>query len=593
MIKIEREARIAEIVGESGFVSIHELAMRLGDVSEVTVRRDVGRLAARGVLKRSHGGVARADGRPRPNRPHEAGVAFEPLLEDVEGIVLPPLEGRGAETLRLMARRRHIPFLAESAPQSGGVYLGPDNFAAGRELGELAARQVGTRTRAAKILLVSLEALPNTRMRCDGFLAGFAEAFAGDVQHWRVDGRGVFKDALRASLDALEAHPDINVLFGVNDHSILAAIEASDRLGLDEVEGFSVGGEGGAVFDMLVEGRKLVACCALFPEAVGRRAVEVLAAALHGEKMPAEVRTQYAVMTRRSLGQFYQKDKSGWVFAPVHDTPAEERRAGRRTPSRAGRGRRPRIGFVPHYPAHDWYRRMEKAMRGRAEELGLDLVIAEPKEGIAQEIRAIRGMIARAAARLIAPGDTILVNHGEACLLLAEALNPGSDLTVVTNSLEVLERLSGTAGVKVILTSGELHPKHRCLVGPSLGALFETLRVDKAFIAVDGMSPRFGASAVDERMALAARRFIHASRSVYVLADHSLVGQEANHRIAPLDRIDHIITDAGSLPADRLAFASAGTSVALADEEVEVKDERLSYRPVAPLVERKRPDVMF
>lgn len=593
MIKAEREARIVDVVSEVGVASIRDLAVRLGGVSEVTVRRDVARLTAQGMLKRSHGGVSRLDGAPRSEAAVDPLAPFGPFLGEVEGIVLPPLEGKGAETLRLMARRRHIPFLAESAAQAGGVYLGADNFAAGRELGEVAARQLGPQVKKAKILLVSLEALPNTRTRCDGFLKGFTEGFAGDVQHWRVDGRGIFKHALRASLDALQAHPDINVLFGVNDHSILAAIDASDRLRLEGVKGFSVGGEGGALFDALLDGHKLVACSALFPEVVGHRAVEVLSAALRGEGMPEQVRTPHAIVTRETLLQFYRKTESGWVFAPAADASVAAKGAPDRAPSRAARGRRPRIGFVPHYPAHDWYRSMERAMRARAEELGLELVVAAPQEGIAQEIRAIRRMIARAAARLVAPGDTILVNHGEACIFLAEELKSAGDLTVVTNSLDVLERLSGAPGVKVILTSGELHPKYRCLVGPSLGALFETLRVDKAFVSVDGISARFGPSASDERMALAARRFIHASREVHVLADHSLVGQEANHRIAPLDQIDEVITDNGSLPGDRLAFASAGTSVSLADDEPGAKDERPTYRPIGPLAERKRPSVMF
>ena len=99
-----------------------------------------------------------------------------------------------------------------------------------------------------------------------------------------------------------------------------------------------------------------------------------------------------------------------------------------------------------------------------------------------------------------------------------------------------MERLAGATGLKVILTSGEYTRKARCLVGPSLGALFETLRVDKAFLAVDGVSARFGPSASDERLALAARRFVDASREVHVLADHSLVGIDANHRIVAARR---------------------------------------------------------
>jgi DeoR/GlpR family transcriptional regulator of sugar metabolism len=212
---------------------------------------------------------------------------------------------------------------------------------------------------------------------------------------------------------------------------------------------------------------------------------------------------------------------------------------------------------------------MERAMRARAGELGLSLRVAPPRAGVAREIRTLRRLIARTAARRIAPGSTVLVNAGDVSLLLADELQSLSGATIITNSFDVLERLSGRPNLKVILTSGEYQAQHRCLVGPSLGALFETLRVDVAFLAVDGVSARFGPSSSDERRALAAQRFINASRETIVLADHSLVGLEANHRIAPIDAVDEIITDSGSLPADRLAFASAGTRVTLADEETQ------------------------
>ncbi len=584
MIKGEREARILSILSESGVTSIRDLSLRLS-VPAVTLRRDVARLARDGAIRRMHGGAARLE-RAAP-QPHAAdallplGDGLDAHVGDVDAIVLPPLEGRGAETLRLIARRRRIPFLAESSPQAGAAYLGPDNMAAGVDLGRMAG--AGLKAKSARILIVSLEALPNTRERSDGFLKGFAEAFKGDIRHWRVDGEGAFKTALRASLDAMQAHPDINVVFGVNDHSVLAAIEASDRLRLKNVRAFSVGGEGGALLDALNEGRKLVACCALFPEIVGHRAVDVLAGALAGAAMPAEVRTPYAILTTATLGDFYIRDDSGWSLRPE----AAARilgTIGPAAPAPAARGLT--IGFVPHYPAHDWYRNMRRAMQRRADELGLNLVVAAPESGIAREIRTIRKVIAHAAAERIEPGDTILINAGEVSLFLAEELREAKNITVVTNSLDVLELLSGRPGLKVILTSGEYQAKDRCLVGPSLGALFDTLRVSKAFLALDGISARFGASSADERLALAAQRFINASREVYVLADHSLIGEEASHRIAPLEAVDHLITDSGSLPADRLALASAGVRITLADEET--TEEGWPGRPAAPLASPRK-----
>lgn len=584
MIKAKREDRILEILAQAGEeVSVLEIAQRIGRVSSVTIRRDIVRLAEEGRIERTHGGaLLPAASVPETETPSPRENALQDEIEGVDAIVLPPIGGRGADTLRMLAKRRRIPFLAESSPQEGGVYLGPDNFTAGRELGRAAGRMLSGGIAEARVLLVSLENLPNTRARCDGFVKGFGETFRGAVRPWRVDGQGSFRIALRASLDAFAAYPDINVIFGVNDHSVLAAIEASDKAGAGAVSAFSVGGEGAALFDALATRGKLKATAALFPEIVGIRAVETLAAALHGSAMPDEIRTPHVVVTPETLDRYYRKAGTGWVLAP--EAEAAILGAAARPAFVRSVGPRRAIGFVPHYPAHDWYRNMARAMRERAEALGFELKIAAPQSGIAREIAAIRRLIAKSAARLVRPGDTILINGGTLSTLLADELTGRSDITIVTNAVDVMERLSGRPGLKLIMTSGEYQAKDRCLVGPSLGALFETMRVDRAFLSVDGISPHFGPSATDERLALAAKRFVDASREVVVMADHSLVGVEASHRIAGLGAVDDLITDSASLPADRLAFASLGMRITLADEEPE---EGAAPRTDRPAGDRK------
>lgn len=558
MIKAEREAQILSILREAEAISIRELTRRFPRVSEVTFRRDILRLANQGALERTRGGARRLATKRAPETVEGEVPGAE--IENVDAIVLPPVSGRGGNTFRMRSRRRNIPFLAESSPQEFGTYLGPDNLAVGHELGALAARLTAGQD-VVRILLVTLEELPNTRARCEGFLRGFRSVFKGQVQHWQVDGKGDFRTSLRVSLDALTSHRDIDIVFGVNDHSVLGAIEAADRLGIKNVHAFCVGGEGGALFDMLAKGGRLRAAAALFPEVVGALGVDVIADALSGIPMPAQVDTPHAILTPQTLFDYYRREDSGWVLANRGEAllgDVKPRRA-----QLAGRT----IGFLPHYPAHDWYRTMARAMRERAARYGMEVAVAAPSAGIAREIEARRVEIARAAVRRIEPGDTILVNAGPICRMLATELEHVEDITVVTNSLDLLHQLSNKPGLKVILTSGEYHPMARCLVGPSLGALFEMMRVDKAFISVDGISVRFGPSSADERMALAAWRFVEAARQVYILADHSLVDLDANHRIAPLTSVGELITDSGSLPADRHAFASAGTRVAIADEE--------------------------
>lgn len=561
MIKSTRQVGILKLLAAKSPLGLQEICLAFPEVSPISIRRDIARLAEQGMLIRTHGGAKAIPAPAGGDDPAEP----DDILDGVDAIILPPVEGRTADTLRRMAQRRHIPFLAESAPQDGGLYLGPDNFAAGRDLGLAAGTMLSGRVAEARILAVSVDNLANTKARCDGFLEGFAASFAGPVAHWRINGEGSFRISQQASLDVYNAVPGINVVFGVNDHSVLAALDAASRAGV-EPYAFSVGGEGAALFEMLARGDRLHACAALFPEIVAIRAVDVLADAFAGAPLPQEIRTPHVVLTADTMTAYYKPDSAG--FAPTPEAPTllglPTALAGARRQSKARS-----IGFVPHYPAHDWYRNMARAMQHRAGELGLELRVAAPTSGIAREIRSLRSRIAQAAIRRVDPGDTILINAGVMAKPLADAIADLKDVTVVTNAFGVLEHLSGRSGLKVIMTSGEYHARERCLVGPSLGALFETIRVDKAFLSVDGLSVRFGASVGDERLALAARRFADASREVFVLADHSLLGAEANHRIVPMRQLTELITDSGSLPADRLACTAAGLRVTLADLETE------------------------
>lgn len=230
---------------------------------------------------------------------------------------------------------------------------------------------------------------------------------------------------------------------------------------------------------------------------------------------------------------------------------------------------------MPHFPAHDWYRTMFQSMHGQAERYGIDVALAPPRKSIAEELARLRRLIARAALSRIEPGETIIVGEGAATLALAEALADRArerdgaldGVTVITNALDVLETLSDAPGLRTILTGGEFQSGDRCLVGPSLGALFERMRADRAFLTVAGVSRQFGLSAADERRALVGSRFVAAARATIVLADHTRIGADANHRIVPVGDVTTVITDDGSLPLDRQTLRVAGVEVLVAHEE--------------------------
>jgi DeoR/GlpR family transcriptional regulator of sugar metabolism len=225
------------------------------------------------------------------------------------------------------------------------------------------------------------------------------------------------------------------------------------------------------------------------------------------------------------------------------------------------------IGFMLHYPSHEWYRGLAAEMGRRAAEVGARFVARNAEDEVAEELRVIKRMIGRQVAAQIGPRESLLVDGGECSRFFAEAIrDAGLEVSVYTNSLAVLEILA-TAKGRVFLTAGEYEASTRTLVGPSVGSLLETIRVDRAIVSPDGVSRTFGLSFEDERAALVCRRFCNVAREVVVLADHGVVGLDSSVQAVRPDRPLTVVTDAGTLSAHRLELAGAGLQVIVADED--------------------------
>ncbi len=84
---------------------------------------------------------------------------------------------------------------------------------------------------AAKIGIVDLPNLPQVADRKNGFLYGFLSQVPGAVVVQSVNGGGVIDKALPAASDLLQAHPEVNVIFGINDDSSLGTVAALKAIG--------------------------------------------------------------------------------------------------------------------------------------------------------------------------------------------------------------------------------------------------------------------------------------------------------------------------------------------------------------------------
>nr|WP_179419647.1 DeoR/GlpR family DNA-binding transcription regulator [Streptomyces sp. TLI_235] len=166
--------------------------------------------------------------------------------------------------------------------------------------------------------------------------------------------------------------------------------------------------------------------------------------------------------------------------------------------------------------------------------------------------------IARAAARLVAPGAAIALSGGTTTFALARELTGIERLTVVTNSVRVSDvfeqaHRAGGPAATVVLTGGVRTPSD-ALVGPVADRAIRSLRYDLLFLGTHGVSPEAGLSTPNLAEAETNRALVASARRTVLVADHTKWGTVGLSTFAELGDVDTWVTDAG-LPAEAVEAA--------------------------------------
>jgi DeoR/GlpR family transcriptional regulator of sugar metabolism len=167
--------------------------------------------------------------------------------------------------------------------------------------------------------------------------------------------------------------------------------------------------------------------------------------------------------------------------------------------------------------------------------------------------------IARAAARLVEPGQSIGLTAGTTTWRLAHHVARVPDLTVVTNSIQVANvfHRDPRPDLTVVLTGGVRTPSD-ALVGPTALSAIRSLHLDVLFLGVHGASEDAGLTTPNLLEAETDRALVEASARRVVVADHTKWGIRGLSRIATLDEVAVFVTDEG---LDRDARAAIGEHV--------------------------------
>ncbi len=159
--------------------------------------------------------------------------------------------------------------------------------------------------------------------------------------------------------------------------------------------------------------------------------------------------------------------------------------------------------------------------------------------------------IAKKAAAKIQEGNVIFLDQSSSAFFVANEILDRSDITVVTNNIEILMLLS-RSGNRLISSGGILSGENRnCLLGAEAKKCFDNIFADLMFFSVKGISSR-GDLCDCSREEIAVREaMMHSAKHKVLLCDHSKFGLGAPFRQCDIGEVDEVITEK-ELPEDFL-----------------------------------------
>jgi DeoR/GlpR family transcriptional regulator of sugar metabolism len=156
----------------------------------------------------------------------------------------------------------------------------------------------------------------------------------------------------------------------------------------------------------------------------------------------------------------------------------------------------------------------------------------------------VKRRIAKAAAELVEDEETVMIESGSCCALLAEELaNTKRGITIVTNSAFIANHIRHTPYGKIILLGGEYQTDSQVMVGPVLRKYAEVFFSEKFFIGTDGFTEKYGFTGRDHLRAQAVRDMAEQAQQLIVLTESEKFFHQGIEGLVRTDDVSAVYTD--------------------------------------------------
>ncbi|WP_222192900.1 DeoR/GlpR family DNA-binding transcription regulator [Modestobacter italicus] len=171
---------------------------------------------------------------------------------------------------------------------------------------------------------------------------------------------------------------------------------------------------------------------------------------------------------------------------------------------------------------------------------------------------ASKQVVAAAAAALVRPGATLLLDGGTTALAVAHALPPDLRATVVTHSPTVAAALVEHPTVEVFVIGGRLFKHSAVTSGAAAVEALAGVQADLFLLGVTGVHPVAGLTTGDADEAAMKRALARRAADTYVLASAEKIGAASPFTVLPFTEVAGVVTDVPADDPTLVELAAAG-----------------------------------
>jgi DeoR/GlpR family transcriptional regulator of sugar metabolism len=173
------------------------------------------------------------------------------------------------------------------------------------------------------------------------------------------------------------------------------------------------------------------------------------------------------------------------------------------------------------------------------ESFNIDLPYTVRKKANVQNKQEIAALV----SGLIHDGDHIMLDASSTALYIAKHLKNKKNLTLITNSIEILLELSDVTGWKVLSTGGVMKEGSLSLVGYQAEKMISSFHVDKTIISCKGIDIDRGITDSNEMEAHIKKLMLDSSNMKILAVDNSKFDKISFTKIEELTALNVVVTD--------------------------------------------------